>query len=294
MGIGNIDYGLSCLSHHATLSILAPKRSGTLAEAVQVMEDDFVQLKQYNHRTATFILAYLQTGLNLLEGTANGKDPSVMEGDAIESEQQYIEEMTKRNMFFAIASAHSCRVWLKYLFRRYEGAGDLVLLLQSCNQKSPILCAPEKISNYLYLGLMATHLARTLESLPDCGDAERFRSIAGEALEEMKSMASIGCDWNYENKLHLMAAELAYCNGDLTTASESYDLAITSAEAHGFIHEQALAAERAVFLMQKLPRLLAGFLPFRTLNKLFRSGISRGGGQRLRTYCNFSSPTEKT
>ena len=210
-----------------------------------MMEDDFVQLKQYNHRTATFILAYLQTGLNLLEGTANGKDPSVMEGDAIESEQQYIEEMTKRNMFFAIASAHSCRVWLKYLFRGYEGAGDLVLLLQSCNQKSPILCAPEKISNYLYLGLMATHLARTLESLPDGGDAERFRSIAGEALEEMKSMASIGCDWNYENKLHLMAAELAYCDGDLTTASESYDLAITSAEAHGFIHEQALAAERA-------------------------------------------------
>ena len=209
------------------------------------MKDDYVQLKQYDHRTATFILAYLQTALNLLQGTSKSKDPSVMEGDAIESERQYIEEMTRRNMFFAIASAHSCRVWLKYLFRRYESAGELVLLLQSCNQKSPIICAPEKISNFLYLGLMATHLARTCKTLPDGGHHERYRSIANEALEEMKSMASIGCDWNYENKLHLMTAEMAYCDGDLANASTSYDLAITSAEAHGFIHEQALAAERA-------------------------------------------------
>ena len=42
-----------------------------------------------------------------------------------------------------------------------------------------------------------------------------------------------------------MTAELAYCNGDHATASRSYDLAINSAETHGFVHEQALAAERA-------------------------------------------------
>ena len=58
-------------------------------------------------------------------------------------------------------------------------------------------------------------------------------------------MAAIGCNWNFSNKVHLMTAELAYCDGDHATASRSYDLAISSAETHGFIHEEALAAERA-------------------------------------------------
>jgi len=61
----------------------------------------------------------------------------------------------------------------------------------------------------------------------------------------MTTMATIGCNWNFANKVHLMTAELAYCDSDHATASRSYDLAINSAETHGFVHEQALAAERA-------------------------------------------------
>ena len=241
LDIGNVEFALFCLSHHSNLCILAPKRGGTLQDAVSMMENASLELKQYKHRLLLFSSPYLQTGLILLGGT--GEDPTILGGDAA-NQKQLIEDATQRKLIFVALSIHSCRIWMMYLFRRYDDVDEAIALLLENKDAAPYLLAPEKISMYLYLGLMAIHQARIKKSLPG-GKSDYYRAIATDAFGEMRSMAAIGCNWNFSNKVHLMTAELAYCDGDHATASRSYDLAISSAETHGFVHEQALAAERA-------------------------------------------------
>ena len=60
----------------------------------------------------------------------------------------------------------------------------------------------------------------------------------------MKTWAG-NSSWNFDHKLHLLNAENAYLNGDLGGAAKAYDDAIHVAGEHGFVHEQALACERA-------------------------------------------------
>ena len=68
------------------------------------------------------------------------------------------------------------------------------------------------------------------------------------AVKEMKCMklwtekASI---WNFQHKLQLMEAEAYYCYGNFDQATESYKQAISSAKAHKYINDEALAYELA-------------------------------------------------
>jgi len=55
------------------------------------------------------------------------------------------------------------------LHRRYDDAEEALASLLKSEDDGPYLLAPEKISMYLYLGLMAIHQARTRESLFPAG-----------------------------------------------------------------------------------------------------------------------------
>lgn len=54
-----------------------------------------------------------------------------------------------------------------------------------------------------------------------------------------------GSMWNFENKSFLLHAEKCYSNGNYDMAWVLYENAITSAQQHKFIHEEALAYELA-------------------------------------------------
>lgn len=60
----------------------------------------------------------------------------------------------------------------------------------------------------------------------------------------MKKWAD-SCKWNFQSKLYLMEAEEAFCCDDICSAKALYENAISSARAHRFIHEEALACELA-------------------------------------------------
>jgi len=60
----------------------------------------------------------------------------------------------------------------------------------------------------------------------------------------MKKWAD-SCNWNFQSKLYLIEAEEAYCSDDICSAKSLYEKAISSARAHRFIHEEALACELA-------------------------------------------------
>ncbi len=66
-----------------------------------------------------------------------------------------------------------------------------------------------------------------------------------EYQERIVGWKEQGSLWNFEHKSFLLDAEESYSNGDLETARVSYDRAISSAQQHNFVHEEALASELA-------------------------------------------------
>ena len=70
-----------------------------------------------------------------------------------------------------------------------------------------------------------------------------WRSRGIEHKKEFQRLVEQGSSWNFEHKLQLLEAEDYYCRGDFEQATESYKKAISSAKAHKFINDEALACE---------------------------------------------------
>ena len=74
---------------------------------------------------------------------------------------------------------------------------------------------------------------------------------AKECLYELK-LLSENAPSNFINKFHLMQAEMLVVLDDTKQANMHYQEAIRLSEKYGFVHEQALACERAgIFLLQQ-------------------------------------------
>mmetsp|Transcript_1792 Transcript_1792/g.2779 ORF Transcript_1792/g.2779 Transcript_1792/m.2779 type:complete len:122 (+) Transcript_1792:599-964(+) len=83
----------------------------------------------------------------------------------------------------------------------------------------------------------------------------KYGFLVNKALENLKRFVQLGAA-NCEHKLLLLQAEAKSLLGNTKDASRDYDLAIAAAEKHGFIHEHAIANERAgdFFLRNGDPR----------------------------------------
>ena len=79
----------------------------------------------------------------------------------------------------------------------------------------------------------------------ETGGDSLWTSRGLECMKEFKLWTEQGSSWNFEHKLQLMEAEHLYCCGDFELAAESYKNAITSAKAHKYINDEALACELA-------------------------------------------------
>lgn len=63
--------------------------------------------------------------------------------------------------------------------------------------------------------------------------------------DELATWVNQGCIWNFQQKLHLLQAEEAYCLGNVDYAKESFNNAISKAQLHKFLNEEALGYELA-------------------------------------------------
>ena len=63
--------------------------------------------------------------------------------------------------------------------------------------------------------------------------------------ETIKLWATEGCEWNFKQKLLLLEAEESYSIGNFSSAKQSYKKAISTAKAHKFANDEALACELA-------------------------------------------------
>ena len=62
-------------------------------------------------------------------------------------------------------------------------------------------------------------------------------------------------DWNFQNKLLLMEAELHYALKEFDEAASCYEASIKAAQDHKFIHEEGLASELAAMFFHEQENL---------------------------------------
>jgi len=149
------------------------------------------------------------------------------------------ERVDQKNLAMSMKEATmvlSYRLWLAYLFGKYTNAAKIAEM----NSGMETFPRPRFITicyHFFIKGLNAIELARISRE-------DKWISIADRAIEEMTAMAKCS-SWNCQNKLELMKAEYAYLEGNIVEASKLYDRAVELASNHRFIHEEALALERA-------------------------------------------------
>ncbi|MBC7502004.1 MAG: EAL domain-containing protein [Herminiimonas sp.] len=123
----------------------------------------------------------------------------------------------------------------RVLFGEFDGIVSLAMRLASMRLHSVMA-----VEATLYPALAAA------SALDDCDAAERepLLHLLHASLKKMSRWA-LRCPANFGHEQHLLEAEIARVGGDHAKAMQLYQQSIAEAAQYGFMHIEALAAERA-------------------------------------------------
>ena len=233
-------WGIATIGFIAFNNVYVVERGKTLEDVEAEMRANIQDWSTYKHFSMDFVMLSFQAVLNLIANTNDNADddPSILTGEAMEQEQalKVFEEMNlvtlKREMFHL-------RMYLAYLFHRYDLAAEMYGLYKDVAKSSQVFPTVEVVSTTMYSGLLAASMLRK------GGDACVWRPVATDAMSQMMEWADKDSAWNFRHRYDLMRAELASIDGDHNVAAGAYQNAISGAGTHAFVNDHALAAERA-------------------------------------------------
>ena len=185
----------------------------------------------------TMTLPCLQAALNLIDPSV--ECPNVLSGEAMD-EDALLNKALENQRLNVLAIVYFLKLWLSYLFGEYEEAAEMARKCLRIRKSMPFRGGNEAIETF-YTGLVAAEMVRREQQQ---NQRELWRSIAAESIKAMENWASL-CPWKVSGKLSLMQAEIAFTDGNFSAAAEAYHASIELAKQHRFVHEEALANERA-------------------------------------------------
>ena len=148
-----------------------------------------------------------------------------------------IETALENGNINAMSLLFQLRIFLTYLFGKYQVAGQLVTAMECFTaEENPNPSRELWASELLYKGLVAAALARN-------DDRARWMPTLLECRERLEEICVLSS--RHRHSLKLLEAELAYTNGVKDVAARLYDEAIYFAKENGLLHQTALASERA-------------------------------------------------
>jgi PAS domain S-box-containing protein len=165
------------------------------------------------------------------------------------NELQFEQHLSSKPVL-AIAA---CRHWIRKLQARYL-AGDHPAAMDALSRAQQLLWTStsffEEAEYHFYGALLrcALHDAVTadgdgLRSPPSAEQAQHAEALASH-YQHLRIWAE-HCPANFENRAALVSAEIARIEGREREAAHLYEDAIRSAQANGFVHNEALANELA-------------------------------------------------
>jgi PAS domain S-box-containing protein len=137
----------------------------------------------------------------------------------------------------------ACRYWIRKLQARCI-AGDYATAIDAASQAQPLLWTVSALfeeADYHFYGALAQ--AACCDSAP-AGERLQHRNAVAAHRKQLQVWAE-HCPENFENRVALVDAELARIEGRVLDAEQLYEQAIHSAQANGFVHNEALADELA-------------------------------------------------
>ena len=151
-----------------------------------------------------------------------------------------IEDHLSSNAALAIAA---CWYWIRKLQARYL-AGDYATAMDAASKAQRLLWTSnaflEEAEYHFYAALAK---AAYCNSAPDSERQQHLDALT--AHHKQLQIWAENCPENFENRAALVGAEIARVEGREFDAERLYEQAIRSAHANGFVHNEALAYERA-------------------------------------------------
>lgn len=254
MAVGDIDWAVVSIAQVTNLSIFAPERGRSLGDVQHEFQHNQQELSMYNHKLFSIYSCPLKEALcnlrrdesssHVSDSSAGISDPPTVHFTA--DQNHMISVCASKNLRNSLRKIYSNRMWLAYLYRRYDLAAECATKHQDFAAGNPIYASIETIVETFYLGLVASAVLRDQLRLGSDVDsnAENWTKIVTDVTNKVSRWNEEDSSWNFQNKIDLLNAERAFCEGNYPRAIEMYESSIGNAGKHGFINELALACER--------------------------------------------------
>ncbi|MEQ8385807.1 MAG: AAA family ATPase [Coleofasciculus sp. A1-SPW-01] len=229
---GDLEYGCYASINYCIHLFFAGHNLKVTNKESAIYADTAIKYKQYY--SAYYINICRQVILNLINQSAN---PLIVSGDAFNQKESLPVLIQTKNdctlFFFYFAQSFVC-----YLLKDYGEALANYRLGEKYEKSAAAFMFVTQQNFYGSLSLMALYPQATKQ------DKSNFSKKVASNQKRMKKLAHYAPS-NYQNKYELVEAERARVLGQQIPAMEHYDRAIRGAREQGFIHEEAIAYERA-------------------------------------------------
>ena len=154
---------------------------------------------------------------------------------------QLNELRTEHHLAGDLASATAaCRYWIRNLQARYI-AGNYATAMDAASNAQRLLWGSTDEAEYHFYGALAK--AAYCDSAPAGERQQHIDAVA--AHHRQLQIWTENCPENFENRAALVGAEIARLERREVDAERLYEQAIRSARDSGFVHNEAIAYERA-------------------------------------------------
>ncbi|AFZ55979.1 AAA family ATPase [Anabaena cylindrica FACHB-243] len=217
---------------------------------LEEVEEDFQKYSKHIKKTEFVYSIYCidifhKLVINLL--TINNDQHGLIIGNSREEEKEYLNNWIQNNNTWLIFFAYFAKQVYFYFFKDYhqalETGFNAAKYVQAC---SSFLTSPY---HNFYFSLAALAEYQTC----DINQQIELMEQVDKNQESMKIWTN-HCPANFQHKYDLVAAEKARVLGQNWQAEELYEKAIQGAKKYEFIHEEALAYERAAEFYLQLGR----------------------------------------
>jgi predicted ATPase len=238
---GETVYACHAAIQHCVHSFFSGENLETIKDKYEYYLELITKLKQEYSRS--YIKICRQIILNLL---GNSVDKYRLIGKNLD-EDKILPILKSVNDGTTLMIFHFAKVFLLFLFKEYH------LLIEHASQA-------EQYEKYAYgqmsVGQTNFYYSLALINLYPSSDSNKQKQYLKQLCLNQKRMKkwAYHAPSNYQNKYDLVEAEKARVLSKPTKAMELYDRAIQGAREQGFIHEEAIAYERAAEFYLSLGR----------------------------------------
>ena len=265
LSTGDMDFAGASANVYATNSFHAGKPLDVIYLEVSKLVELLILFRQTAARSV--ISPILQHVYNLRGGNDFDSPPWILTGYACDEETLMAEAKASNNIM-CLSQFNFRKLWMAYVFNNYEYAFTMAEKSRVTIKSSP--SSFFVFSHYFFEGMTCLALARSPNT--KLRKKKKYERLAKRCLKTMKKYTAY-CKRNCLNKFLMLKAELLVTKGDLSGGLKLFEQSASCSKEEGFMHEQAIAFERAGLAVLH-GKGLADHVPKDTASKYFTKAMS--------------------